>query len=504
MHAIQIEKGRIAMSAASEPASKDIYGKPFNRKLLVAVLLVGAFVTILNQTLLATALPKIMEDMGIEPTTGQWLTTAFLLTNGIMIPLTALLIEKFPSRQLFLMAMSIFAAGTAVCAFAGTFEWLLAGRIIQAVGAGIMMPLMQTIMLTIHPIEKRGAAMGLVGLVIAFAPAIGPTVSGYIVDILDWHYLFYIVFPIVLLDIVFGFFAMKNVMPLANPKIDALSITLSTIGFGSLLYGFSSAGNSGWTDPFVIGTILIGAIGLVFFTKRQLSLKRPMLELRVFKSRTFILTAIVACICFMGIIGSSIILPIYIQSIHGKSAFYSGLVLLPGAILMGMMGPVSGRIFDRYGARWMAIIGMCIHAAATVPFVFLEETTPMWWIAAFHALRMFGLSLVTMPLTTAGINSLPGKLLSHGTAVNNTMRQVAASIGTALLITIMSNVTYLHMPDASLAATDKAAYSEQMAQASLHGVNASFFATLVTVLIACILVLFVKDRKGLAVKKAEE
>lgn len=479
----------------------DINGKPYNRPMLVVVILVGAFVTILNQTLLSTALPNIMTDLEINPATGQWLTTAFMLTNGIMIPLTALLIEKISSKTLFLFAMISFAIGTIVCAVSEGFEMLIVGRIIQAVGAGITMPLLSVIFLMIFPIERRGAAMGMVGLVIAFAPAVGPTVGGWIVDTWDWHYLFYIVFPIVILDIIFALFAMKNVVKLTNPKIDILSVVLSTIGFGAFLYGFSSAGNDGWLDFKVPLSIAIGVIGIGLFAWRQLVLPKPMLELSVFKSKVFTLTTIMGGVLFMSMIGSSMILPIYIQQVHGKTALYSGLILLPGALIMGIMGPITGRIYDRFGARWLAIIGLTILTLSTIPFMFLHEDTAMWWIAVVYAVRFLGISMVMMPLTTAGINSLPMKQLSHGNAANNTLRQICGSIGTAVLITILTNVMNNNMPDKALAMTDSIHYKKEMIDASLLGINASFLATLILSILALLLAFFLKDKERMPLKK---
>lgn len=473
----------------------DINGKPYNRPLLVAVMLVGAFVTILNQTLLSTALPHIMSDLDVDPSTGQWLTTAFMLTNGIMIPLTALLIEKISSKKLFLFAMISFAIGTVVCAVSPDFSVLIIGRIIQAIGAGIMMPLLSVIFLTIFPIERRGTAMGMVGLVIGFAPAVGPTVGGWIVDTWNWHYLFYIVFPIVILDIVFAFFAMKNIVKLTNPKIDVLSVVLSTIGFGAFLYGFSSAGKDGWTDSIVLLSIGVGVVGIALFTWRQLTLKRPMLELRVFKSKIFTLTTIMGGILFMSMIGSSMILPIYIQQVHGKTALYSGLILLPGALLMGAMGPITGRIYDKFGARWLAIIGLLILTLSTIPFMFLHADTAMWWIAVVYSVRFLGISMVMMPLTTAGINSLPMKQLSHGNAVNNTLRQISGSIGTAVLITILTNVMTNNMPSKALAMTDPMQFKKDALDATLLGINASFVATLILAALALFLAFFLNDKK---------
>ncbi len=308
-----------------------------NRKATVTIFIIGAFVTILNQTLLVTALPHIMQDFDITADQGQWLTTAFMLTNGILIPITAFLIEKYSTRRLFLFAMITFSIGTLIAAVAPSFSLLLIARIIQAIGAGIMMPLMQTVFLTIFPPEKRGTAMGMFGLVIAFAPAIGPTLSGWIVDSFSWHYLFYIVLPIAVIDLILAIFILKNVTTLKESKIDVLSVVYSSIGFGGILYGFSSAGTNGWVNWEVMGTLGVGALSLILFIVRQLHLEKPLLEFRVFKNFTFTITTIMGMLVFGLMIGTETILPLYTQNLRDVSAFHSGLMLLPGAIVMGVV-----------------------------------------------------------------------------------------------------------------------------------------------------------------------
>lgn len=320
----------------------DIHGKPYNRSIIVAILMVGSFCTVLNQTLLNTAFPTLMRTFDISASDVQWLTTGFLLVNGIMIPITAWMINKFSSKNLYLFAMMVFLIGTITCFIAPTFSVLLIGRLVQAAGVGISMPLLQNIMYTIFPPERRGAAMGMVGIVIALAPALGPTLSGWVIDHYSWRQLFGIVIPIVVLVLIMSFFLMRSVIPLSNPKIDLLSVVLSTIGFGSLLYGFSSVGNNGWGSFEVIGFIGLGAIVLVFFVWRQLHIENPLLELRVFKSSTFTLAAILAGVTNMAMIGVSMVVPMYIQNIHGESALQSGLMLLPGALVVGVMNPITG------------------------------------------------------------------------------------------------------------------------------------------------------------------
>ena len=351
----------------------DIHEKQYNRNLLVLVLIIGSFCTVLNGTLLSTALPSIMRDFKISTATAEWLSTAFLLVNGVMIPISAWLINRFGSRKMYLSAMSTFFIGTVIAAIAPNFQTLLAGRIIQGLGVGVTMPLLQTIMLSIFPANKRGAAMGTVGIVIGLAPAIGPTLSGWVVDNLSWRYLFSIIAPIAGIVVILAAFLVKDVLPTKDEKIDVFSVATSTIGFGSLLYGFSEAGNKGWTNPEILAFIFVGIIFVILFGIRQLKMDDPFLDIRVFKHFEFSLAAILSGVTNLAMVGIEMVLPLYIQNLRGESAFHSGLILLPGALMIGIMSPITGRIFDRYGARKMAITGMTLLTLGTIPFVFLTE-----------------------------------------------------------------------------------------------------------------------------------
>lgn len=479
----------------SNTQTVDIYGKPYNRSLLVVVLLIGTFCTVLNQTLLTTAFPALMKAFNISASSVQWLTTGFLLVNGIMIPISAWLINKFSSKRLYLTAMTIFLIGTITCFIAPNFSTLLIGRLIQAAGVGISMPLLQNIMLSIFPPEKRGSAMGMAGIVIGLAPALGPTLSGWIIDHYTWRDLFGMVIPIVILVLVLAFFLMKSVIQLSNPSIDVLSAFLSTVGFGSLLYGFSSVGNDGWGSSKVISFLVIGVFVIGLFVWRQLHLEHPFLELRVFKSPTFTIAAILSGVVNMAMVGAEMVLPLYIQNIRGESAFHSGLMLLPGALIMGLMMPITGAIFDKHGAKRLAISGMLILTAATLPFAFLTQETPIVMIVILYAIRMFGISMVMMPVTTSGMNALPMNLISHGTAVNNTFRQVASSIGTAVLISILTNVTKDNLPKASLLKSLPLSYKDQAINATLSGYHAAFFVAVIFGLVGFIITFFLKNNK---------
>lgn len=479
----------------SNTQTVDIYGKPYNRSLLVVVLLIGTFCTVLNQTLLTTAFPALMKAFNISASSVQWLTTGFLLVNGIMIPISAWLINKFSSKRLYLTAMTIFLIGTITCFIAPNFSTLFIGRLIQAAGVGISMPLLQNIMLSIFPPEKRGSAMGMAGIVIGLAPALGPTLSGWIIDHYTWRDLFGMVIPIVILVLVLAFFLMKSVIQLSNPSIDVLSAFLSTVGFGSLLYGFSSVGNDGWGSSKVISFLVIGVFVIGLFVWRQLHLEHPFLELRVFKSPTFTIAAILSGVVNMAMVGAEMVLPLYIQNIRGESAFHSGLMLLPGALIMGLMMPITGAIFDKHGAKRLAISGMLILTAATLPFAFLTQETPIVMIVILYAIRMFGISMVMMPVTTSGMNALPMNLISHGTAVNNTFRQVASSIGTAVLISILTNVTKDNLPKASLLKSLPLFYKDQAINATLSGYHAAFFVAVIFGLVGFIITFFLKKNK---------
>ncbi|HLQ96535.1 MAG TPA: MDR family MFS transporter [Pseudogracilibacillus sp.] len=425
---------------------------------LFAVLLSGAFITILNQTLLGTALPPIMKDLNITESTVQWLQSVFMLVNGIMIPITAFLIDRFTTRGLFLTAMGLFALGTFIAAIAPTFTVILIGRILQASGAGIMMPLMQTVLFLLFPVNRRGTAMGLFGLVIAFAPAVGPSLSGWLVDQFPWRSVFYVVLPIAIINIITAYFLLKNVTEQKKPRLDLFSIVLSTVGFGGLLYGFSIAGDKGWVSSHVIIAVILGAISLYMFITRQLKLEEPILEFRVFKYGTFTLATALGMVVFAAMIGTNVILPLYMQNMIGFSAFKSGLVLLPGAVVMGLMNPITGYLFDVFGGKWLARAGLLVLTVTTFAFTNLSEDTGFAYLATMNAFRMLSIAMVMMPMTTLALNQLPDSLIPHGTAMNNTFRQVSGSVGTAVLVTIMAT----------------ASIPEEKTAGLIHGVNVSF------------------------------
>lgn len=401
-------------------------------------MIVGTFIAILNQTLLATALPHIMKSLQITTDEAQWLTSVYMLVNAIVIPNTAFLMKIFSLRRLFIFAMGFFSLGTLLAGLSPSFPVLLLARILQAVGGGIMVPFMQTVFLIIYPKEKRGSVMGVVGLVISFAPAIGPTLSGWIVDRLPWNFLFLLVLPVAVIVLIVGAFVIdENVKP-EKSRIDVLSILLSSLGFGGIMYSINCAGSSGRFDFQAVVSLFVGAVSLFLFIRRQLKLSEPILEFRVFRNKTFTLTTIISMISFGMMVGVEVLMPLYIQNIRGLSALTSGLILLPGALLTALMSPVSGSLYDRFGARPLLIIGDAVMALMSVYFIFVGANTPIAWIVILYALRMLGISVITTPAMTAGVNALNDDLISHATAVYNTFRQIGGSLGTVLLVAIMT------------------------------------------------------------------
>jgi EmrB/QacA subfamily drug resistance transporter len=470
---------------------------------VIAILMVGAFIAFLNNTLLNIALPSIMKDLHVEASTVQWLTTGFMLVNGILIPTTAHLIQKYSVRRLFLTALGLFTIGTIVSGTAHVFPILLTGRMLQASGSAILMPLLMNVMLVSFPVEKRGMAMGVFGLILMFAPAIGPTLSGWIIEHYDWRMLFHFVTPIAIIILLIGFFVLKDKKDKIAMKLDLFSLLLSSVGFGGILYGFSSAGSKGWDSAEVYGTIIIGVISLLAFIVRQLMQEKPMLNFKIYKYPMFALSSVIAMVVNMSLFSGMLLLPIYVQNLRGITPMHAGLLLLPGALLMAIMSPVNGRLFDKVGGRILAVIGLTIIVITTFAFSKLTLNTSYTHLILLYSARMFGMSMVMMPVSTNGLNQLPKHFYPHGTAMNNTLNQVAGAIGTALLVTIMTNRTESKAKELGTAAmkhlTSKptpAALAEMkqhiLAQAMLNGINFAFLIATFIAAVSLILAFFIK------------
>jgi len=479
---------------------------------MLIILFFGAFVSFLNNSLLNVALPTIMVDLNVDYSTVQWLATGYMLVSGILVPVSAFLVTRFTNRSLFITSMSIFTLGTILSAVAPNFGFLLAGRMIQAAGSSVMGPLLMNIMLVSFPREKRGAAMGLFGLVMITAPAIGPTLSGYIVQYYTWRVLFEMIVPFAVLSLILAIWKLRNVMPTRQAHMDYLSVLLSAIGFGGLLYGFSTVSRTSWSDNTVIITTVVGAIGLILFTWRQLTMEKPILDLRVYRHPMFTLASIISVVVSAAMFSGMILTPAYVQNVRGITPLDSGLLMLPGAIIMGIMSPITGKLFDKFGARILAVIGLTITTVATYFMSEFQIDTPYSHIMMVYMLRMFGMSMVMMPIMTNGLNQLPTRLNPHGTALNNTIQQVAGSLGTAIFVSIMNSHTKERAAELIVerGLDPTALTAEQQAligqESLMYGIQYSFWIAMFVTIAALILALFVKrvDVSKEAVQKLEQ
>jgi len=408
-----------------------------------------------------------------------------MLVVAVLIPASALLIQWFTTRQMFLGAMTLFIIGTLVCGIAPQFFVLLIGRVLQAIGTGLMMPVLMNTILVLYPPEERGAAMGSLGLVMMFAPAIGPTLSGLILEVLEWRWLFFLVLPFATFSIMFAFIFLKNVSEPSKPRVDILSILLSTIGFGGIVYGFSSSADLGWGSPIIYGTSLAGIIGLVLFVIRQLRVKEPLLELRVFKHRMFSLTTILLFIMTMTLFSATSLLPFVLQGAFGFTVFATGLLMLPGGLLNGLISPIMGKLFDRVGPRKLIIPGTGIIAIIMwcLTQVTVETSKPTFLM--LHICLMVALTMILVPAQTNGLNQLPRQYYPHGTAIMNTLQQVAGAIGVALFISVMASGQRSFL--------DKSANpNAQIPESIIAGVHNAFLIGFGFAVLAFIVALFTK------------
>ena len=409
-------------------------------RLVIFLLLISVFVMILNETIMGVALPTLTKDLGITPSAAQWLTAAFLLTMAVIIPVTGFLLQRFNTRPLFIAAMGLFSLGTVIGAVAPGFEILLLARIVQASGTAIMFPLLMTTVMNLVPAATRGQMMGNISIVISVAPAIGPTISGLILSVLDWRFMFILVLPIALAALIVGARLITNVTEPRPTRIDVFSVILSVLGFGGVVFGLSNLGTA--TTPLESWLPLaVGIIALVVFVRRQIRLQRrdrALLDLRTFTTRNFTFSIVMFAISMMTMFGTIVLLPFYLVSVLHVPVITVGLLLLPGGLIMGLLAPCVGRVYDRVGPTVLLIVGSSIVSADLWAMTMLDENTSFLWVLAAHVALSIGLALLFTPLFTASLGSLKPELYSHGSAIVGTVQQLAGAAGTALFVTVMS------------------------------------------------------------------
>lgn len=454
-----------------------------NQVVIVAILLAGATLVVLNQTLLSPAYPSIMADLGVDATTVQWLTSAYSLVEAIVIPLSAYLIGRFPTRKLFIAGISLFAIGSLLAAFSPFFGVLLLGRIFQASACGVVMPMVFTVILLVFPREKRGSAMGIVSLVIGFAPAVGPSLSGLLVESIGWRSLFVLVTALAVLIVILSAIFLKSYGEFEPTSFDKPSVALCSIGLLCLLYGLATITSStNIAIPVVL--IAVGAIFLTFFVRRQLKLDVPLLKVDVLKSHKYAIVVTLVAMLQAALVGTGVLLPIYLQNLLGVSALQTGLIMLPGAVLGAIMGFFAGRLFDKLGVRRVAIPGAIVAAIGGCGLVGFGLDSPIPYVIVIYTCLGVGMQALVTPLNTWGINTLDNRVIQHANALQNTLNQVGASLGTAILVSLSATSTFL-FPE--MPALDQAMAGDRIAFA---------FTALIMVAILVVIVAVVRDTKS--------
>ena len=455
-------------------------------RIVLSVLVSTAFVMMLNETTLAVALPSIMADYAISAATAQWLLTGFMLTMAVVLPATGWLLERFTTRAVFVFATAAFLVGTVMAALAPSFALLLVARVAQAIGTAVIMPLLMTVTMTLVPALRRGSVMGLIAVVMAVGPALGPTVAGLVLSVTTWHGIFWVMTPLVALAGVAGAVRLTTVgEPRATP-LDLLLVVLSVLAFGGLVYGLSSIGvitGGGPAGRAGLIVLAVGVVGLVLFVWRQLDRgrkDRALLDLRPLATRNFTVSLLVLMGLFAAMLGVLNTLPLYLQGSLLVTALVAGLVLLPGGLLEGALSPFVGRIYDRRGPRPLIVPGMVLVAGSLCGLATVDENTAVEPVIALHIVFSIGLALLFTPLMTTALGSLPKHLYSHGSAILNTLQQLAGAAGTAVMITVYSGV-------AAAAQADGA--PEPVALAD--GANSAFLASAFVAGVALLLSLFI-------------
>lgn len=412
--------------------------KPIKTGPIMAALLITGFVGLFSETSLNIALGELSKIFSVNATTIQWLATGYFLTLGILVPVTGILMQKYTTRQMFITSLLIFIFGTILAAIAPVFSILLIGRIFQAAGLAINLPLTQNVIFTIFPPDKRGKAMGMMGLVMLAGPTLGPTLAGLILDTLSWHWIFLLTIPFLIISFLVGYKCLPNVNKVRNVSIDILSVVLSTIGFGGIVYGVSTAGEVGWTSKNVLGIIIIGILAVILFIIRQIKMDNPMLNFKPFKSPLFVLGVFMTFITFFNMLSLMVILPMYLQVALLTGSFIAGLVLLPGSLLNCLLAPIIGRLFDEYGPKVMIIPGTILVVISYGIYSTFNIETALWLVILVHILMMLGVGMVLPCVQTNTLNSIPKKYYPDGIAITQTVQQVSGAIGIAIMISILS------------------------------------------------------------------
>ncbi len=429
--------------------------KQYNTGPIMVAMLVAGFVGLFSETSLNIALGELSAIFNVNQTTVQWLATGYFLTLAILIPVTGILMQKFTTRQMFFTSIILSLVGTVIAVFAPSFWVLVFARVVQAAGLAISLPLTQNVIFTIFPPNKRGAAMGAMGLVMLAGPALGPTIAGLILDTLSWEWIFAVTLPFLVFSLLMGLKFIPNVNEVRDVKIDILSVVLSTLAFGGIVYGVSVAGDLGWTSTTVFVAIAVGIVALILFCVRQIKMPVPVLNLKAFKYPAFVLGVVMSFITFYNMLSLLVVLPMFMQMSLLLAAFISGLVLLPGSLLNCILAPIIGKMFDKYGPRAVITPGTILVIIGYALYASFGVDTSVWAMICTHVIWMLGVGMVLASTQTNTLNSLPREYYPDGIALTQTVQQVAGAIGIAVMVSLLSarqaseQAAGLALPDAT-------------------------------------------------------
>jgi EmrB/QacA subfamily drug resistance transporter len=434
--------GHAQPSPAVAAGSASVPGRPW--ALALFTIIIGAFMSILDSTIVNIAVPAIMHDFNTNTQGVQWVLTIYLLALGVVTPLSGWLGDRYGYKRVYMLALVIFTVGSALSGLSWSIASLTAARVIQAVGGGLIMPVTTAMVYSIVPRDRLGTAMGFYGLTLLFAPAVGPTLGGYLVQYVNWRLVFTINIPIGVAGLILSSLFIQEIGGRVREPLDRAGFLTSAVGLFALLFALSEGETYGWGSELIVGLLFLSAVALILFVWVELRADHPLINLGVFTHPTFVLSLVIGVITTVALYGGSFYIPLYLQTVRGFGALTTGLVLMPGAIASGFMMPVAGRIYDRAGAKGVALVGLVVLAYGTYLFHHLSVTTTAGTVRDWMVVRGLGMGLVMMPVMTAGLSAIPQPMLGRASAVSNIVQRVSGSLGIAVLTTMLTSLTSQH------------------------------------------------------------
>ena len=467
---------------------KSMLLSPKKRSLIFFNLVISGVASSTLSTAMTTALPNIVESFHVSTSTGQWVTSGYSLVMGMVMPLTAFLITRFPTKKLYITGIGSFILGLLCSIFAGNFAVMMAGRVLQACGNGVLMSAAQVIILTVYPAEKKGAMMGTYGLATTAAPVIAPTIAGLMIDAFGWKSIFYLVLVIMAVSFLISAVSFEDVLTLQDKKFDVLSFVESIFAFGGITLGIGNISSFGLVSPQAGLPLLIGTVACIFFIIRQYRLEKPFLDVRILRNRNYTVSVISSMLLYLVMMGSSVMMPLYVQSVMGYSAVVSGLVTLPGSLATAVVSPFAGKLYDKMGIRIIFIAGSVALVLSNAGMFFLTVDTPLWVAASLNIIRNISIGSLMMPLLTWGTSNVNAQKVADASSLLTSFRTIAGSIGSAVFVGIMTVVS----------AASATTYGDQ---ALMHGMNVAFLCMAAGSLVLLAISIFGTKNKGFDSKK---